>query len=304
MTYALHHAVLVIACPLVVPLLAHARWLRRVPHTAVLLWQALGLAWALSVLGLAFALGLAPYRLGVLPGLARAAADLTAGRLADRLIPIQLGALGAGLALTAMLVGALVTCALEVLRARRRHRRLLALVARLRPEAPGALVLEHPAAAAYCLPGMRSQVVVSEGMLKLLDRDQLAAVLAHEHAHARARHDLVLLPFVALRRVLPRLRLVAQAADAVALLVEMCADDRACRRHAVRSLATALLRVGTASGTAVPAGALGAATSPLAARVQRLLAPQPRIPWAVGGLAAAAAATVLATPLSLLVLPT
>jgi hypothetical protein len=38
--------------------------------------------------------------------------------------------------------------------------------------------------------------------------------------------------------------------------------------------------------------------------VQRLLAPQPRIPWAVGGLAAAAAATVLATPLSLLVLPT
>jgi hypothetical protein len=91
MTYVLHHAVLVIACPLVVPLLAHARWLRRVPHTAVLLWQALGLAWALSVVGLAFALGLVPYRLGVLPGLARAAADLTAGRLTDRLVPIQLG---------------------------------------------------------------------------------------------------------------------------------------------------------------------------------------------------------------------
>ena len=304
MTYALHHAVLVIACPLVVPLLAHARWLRRVPHTAVLLWQALGLAWVLSVVGLPFALGLAPYHLGVLPGLARAAADLTAGRLLDRLIPIQLGALGAGLALTAVLVGALVTCALEVLGARRRHRRLLALVARLCPEAPGALVLEHPAAAAYCLPGMRSQVVVSEGMLKLLDRDQLAAVLAHEHAHARARHDLVLLPFVALRRVLPRLRLVAQAADAVALLVEMCADDLACRRHAVRSLATALLRVGTVNGTAIPAGTLGAAASPLAARVQRLLAPQPPVPWAVGGLAVAAAATVLATPLSLLVLPT
>jgi Zn-dependent protease with chaperone function len=304
MTYALHHAVLVIACPLVVPLLAHARWLRRVPHTAVLLWQALGLAWALAVVGLAFALGLAPYRLGVLPGLARAAADLTAGRLADRLNPIQLGALGAGLALTAVLVGALVTCALDVLGARRRHRRLLALVARLCPEAPGALVLEHSAAAAYCLPGMRSQVVVSEGMLKLLDRDQLAAVLAHEHAHARARHDLVLLPFVALRRVLPRLGLVAQAADAVALLVEMCADDLACRRHAVRSLATALVRVGTASNTAVPAGALGAATSPLAARVQRLLAPPPPVPWAVGGLAVAVAATVLATPISLLVLPT
>ena len=39
-------------------------------------------------------------------------------------------------------------------------------------------------AAASCLPGVRPQVVVSAGTLRLLDDVQLAAVLSHERAHA------------------------------------------------------------------------------------------------------------------------
>ena len=68
--------------------------------------------------------------------------------------------------------------------------------------------------------------MVSAGVLDLLDDGQLAAVLSHERAHARARHDLVLLPFAALCRALPGVRWARTAEEAVALLVEMAADDR------------------------------------------------------------------------------
>ena len=87
-----------------------------------------------------------------------------------------------------------------MLRARQRQRVLLSLLAHGDPKVPGALVVDHPAAAAYCLPGLRSAIVISAGALDLLDADELAAVLAHERAHLRERHDLVLLPFLALLR--------------------------------------------------------------------------------------------------------
>ena len=50
-----------------------------------------------------------------------------------------------------------------------------------------------------CL-GCGRPIVISAGTLDLLDADELAAVLAHERAHLRERHDLVLLPFTALLR--------------------------------------------------------------------------------------------------------
>ena len=102
---------------------------------------------------------------------------------------------------------------------------LLSLLAHGDPKVPGALVVDHPAAAAYCVPGLRSAIVISAGALDLLDQAELAAVLAHERAHLRDRHDLVLLPFTAL---LSAFRWSAQPAGrhgAVALLVEMHADD-------------------------------------------------------------------------------
>src|SRR5204862_7881841 len=104
-----------------------------------------------------------------------------------------------------------------VLRARRRQRELLSLLGHGDPKVPGALVVDHPAAAAYCVPGLRSRIVVSAGALNLLDQAELAAVLAHERAHLRARHDLVLLPFGALVRAFPRARLARRAQVAVAL---------------------------------------------------------------------------------------
>jgi Peptidase family M48 len=303
MVFAWHFVVVAAVSTLAVWPLARARWPWRAPGTGILLWQALGLSWGLSVVGTALAVGLAPYHLGVLPGLARLGADLAAGRLPAQVGLARLAAIAAGLGLAARLLGALVACIVDVVGARRRHRSLLALVARDDPDAPGALVLDHPAAAAWCVPGIRAQIVVSAGALRLLDRSQLAAVLSHERAHAREHHDLVVLPFAALRRALPHIGLVGDAAAAVSLLVEMCADDRALRQHAARPLAAALLRFGSEGSVAPPRGALGAAEE-VTSRVLRLTGPRRRLPVSVRALVLGAAAVLVATPASLFALPT
>jgi len=166
--------------------------------------------------------------------------------------------------------------------------------------------VDSPAAAAYCVPGLRSRIVVSAGTLALLDAAELAAVLAHERAHLRARHDLVLLPFCALRQAFPRSRLVRQAHAEVALLVEMLADDRVLRHRPARELATALLRVGASGAGQAPSGALAAITAPegeTAARVCRLLTPSPRLSAAALALIWSTAAVLVAIPIALLFLP-
>jgi Zn-dependent protease with chaperone function len=303
MTYTLHHALLVLACPLLAIVLVRARWTERAPRTAIIAWQGMGLAWGLSLIGTALATGLAPYQLGIVPGLARVVEDLGDGSLPRALDPAHLAALIAGLALAAVLVGMLVACAAETLRVRRRHREILALVARDHPETPGALVIDSPAAAAYCLPGLQAQVVISAGALRLLDRAEVEAVLAHERGHARGRHDLVLLPFAALLRLLPRSRLMGAASGAVSLLVELCADDYARRRRGAHPLAAALLRFGTTEHRLAPAGALGAAEGETVARARRLLSPQPSLPLAIQALILAAVALLVGTPVSLILLP-
>jgi hypothetical protein len=133
---------------------------------------------------------------------------------------------------------------------------------------------------------MRSQVVISAGALKLLDRDEIEAVLAHEHAHLRHRHDLVLLPFSSLKRAFPGSRFVVACYDAVALLVELCADERARREHSPRELATALMRFGSSPALSVPNGALAAVPRgepepEVVTRVTRLLSPVTKLPMAL-----------------------
>jgi hypothetical protein len=107
---------------------------------------------------------------------------------------------------------------------------------------------------------------------------------------------------VALRRALPRVGLVGDAVAAVSLLVEMCADDRVLRQHAARPLAAALLRFGSEGPLAPPRGALGAAEE-VTSRVLRLTGPRRRLPGPARVLVIGAAALLVATPISLFVLP-
>jgi Zn-dependent protease with chaperone function len=291
--------------------LASARWPYRSPAAAILLWQALGLSWGVAAVG-ALA-GLVAVRArwglvgGVLAGAAQAVRDAALGSTAAAVAAVgRLAFLLAGAALLGLLCWVLLAASATVLLARRRHRILLRLLAHGDPKVPGALIVDSPAAAAYCVPGLRSQIVISAGTLALLDAAELAAVLAHERAHLRERHDLVLLPFSALRQAFPRSQLVRQAHATVALLVEMLADDRALRHRPARELATALLRVGASGAGQAPSGALAAvptADGETVARVARLLAPAPRLPAPALALVWAAAAALVAVPVALLLLP-
>jgi Zn-dependent protease with chaperone function len=277
-----------------------ARWTYRAPRIAILLWQALGVTWGLASTGALLSYALQPYGRGVIGGLGAFAASAAGGGYgpAAAFDVLHTLALVTGLSLFSVLVSVLMAAGFQVLRARRRHRVLLSLIAHEDPGVPGVRVLDHPGAAAYCVPGLRSQVVVSAGTLQLLSRAELAAVLAHETAHVRERHDLVLLPFAALRRALPWSQVVRDAQETVELLIEMAADDRARRFCSPRRLATALLRFGTAQAMPTPHGALGALGGAhiVMLRVERLVTPGPDLPRPLraGGIALALALTVSA----------
>lgn len=297
-------AVICFGCVVAAIELAGADWPWRGPRTAILLWQAIGLSWGIAAIGTLLGFGLSPYGRGVAWGAIDLAIDAAHHRAAEKLGWFHLAVTITGLVLAGMLVFMLAAAGVDVIRARRRHRTLLNLVGHGDPDVPGALIVDHPAATAYCVPGVRARVVVSAGALRLLDHAELAAVLAHERTHARWRHDLVLLPFNALRRMLPASQVAGDAERSVGLLVEMSADDGAARSLAAgerRPLATALLRIGAAGGD-TPCGALGAGGE-VVLRVNRLLRPAPSLPARARLTALVAAIALIATPVMLLCVP-
>jgi len=313
-------AVVAVGSALGASVLRRASWPRRSPAAAILLWQALGLASGLAAVGTLIGLALPASDGGLVRSVLHAGALLRDGDVfgvaamfglrgsgsADgswpaMILAVRLACLAAGLALLTLLCWVLLAALAAALQARRRQRELLTLLAHGDPKVPGALVVDHPSAAAYCLPGLRSRIVVSVGTLELLGRRELAAVLAHERAHLRERHDLVLLPFTALRRAFPRSATCTDAHRSVALLVEMLADDRALRGRPARELVSALVRFGTAGTCPAPAGALAAGEGEVAARVTRLLKPVRPLP-AVAVLAVClSAALLVAAPVTLLI---
>lgn len=155
----------------------------------------------------------------------------------------------------------------EARRSSREHLESLVLAARRDPDLD-AYVVEHPAAAAYCLPGRARTVVLTSAAVDVLDDDELRAVLAHERGHLRGRHHLVLAAAEALERAMPFLPVFAWARSAQRQLLEMAADDTAVDRSTRLTVARALVHL--AEG-AVPRAALGAADVDALVRVRRLL---------------------------------
>jgi Zn-dependent protease with chaperone function len=290
-------AVVAVGSVAAVPVLVRASWPRRSPAAAILLWQALGLAGGTAAVGALLSVAL-PHGL-----LASRIMAIAARHSPSLLVAIRLLCLTAGVALFTLLCWVLAAATVTVMYARRRQLALLALLAHGDPKVPGALVLDHPAAAAYCVPGLRSKIVVSAGALKLLGPAELAAVLAHERAHLRERHDLVLLPFTALGAAFPWSHACTEAYREVAMLVEMLADDRALRARPARELVSALVRVGTAGQVSVGTlAALAGSDSEVTARVHRLLQPRHPLPApAVAGICLGSA-LLAAAPVALMFL--
>jgi Zn-dependent protease with chaperone function len=193
------------------------------------------------------------------------------------------------------------------------------------PERPGTRLIDHEAPVAYCLPGTtRSITVLSAGLIDLLDDDQLRAVIAHETAHVTQRHHLVLLAFRAWRVSLPWFPIATRALDAVTVLVEMVADDRARREVTADTLARSIALVASASGdrvsgsgnrmsgdrVAAVTGAADPAANALAAdgdsaerRIARLVSGQAPLSLRARALVLLCGMALLAVPTALLALP-
>lgn len=278
-----------------------ARWADRAPRLAIAAWQALSVAFIGSVGLGGLALSVPTMRISTdVAGMLRACvmalrAQYTAPGGA------ALAATGTVLAIGVLArSGYCVAITLNTAaRERRRHRERLAMIGRADP-ATGAVVITHDTPAAYCLPGLRRRIVLSTGALHALDQEQLAAVLAHERAHLRGRHDLVVGFAAALERAFPRLPLFRAARADIERLIELAADDVALRAAHPLTLAEAMLALAQRPS---PAGALGATGSSTGVRVRRLLAEHKPLGKARTWLGALGATVVLAIPLLLLAGP-
>ncbi|GAA1486943.1 M56 family metallopeptidase [Brachybacterium fresconis] len=112
---------------------------------------------------------------------------------------------------------------------------------------------EEPAA--FALPAGLGGIVVSAGLRRALSDAELRAVLAHEGAHLRQRHHLVLSATRSLAEPLRWIPLAAAIADAVPRYLEIAADESARRCSGTRSLASALLKIGAPVRPATSAAA-------------------------------------------------
>jgi len=276
-------------------MLARATWPMRAPRAAIVLWQSIALAAVLS----AFSAGIAVASWLFVPGPdGRPTATITSevAALGWPLWTAYVIVFAITLVIGARLTYAVVQVAIATRRRRAHHRMVVDLVGKSQGNHLRILNVAQPLA--YCLPGVRSRVVVSEGALNALADNEMAAILTHERAHLRARHDLVLEMFTAVHAAFPRFVRSAHALHAVRLLIELLADDAAVRAAGPTPLARAL--VACASGH-TPSGALAAGGPTTVLRVRRLGGrPNSRVLAATAYLAAAA---VLVVPTVALAVP-
>lgn len=257
--------------------LGRAAWTYRAPRAAIFLWQSLAIAAILAVLG---------------AGLSTALWLVTAGTLATWKILIHCAVLTLTATVALRIGWSLVAVVRETRSRRHRHRNLLDLLATSDGAVPGLRILEEETPVAFCLPDrVHARVIVSRGALDNLSAEQLDAVLEHERAHVRRRHDLVLEGFLILHRAFPRMHGADSARRQSQILIELLADDAALRRIGPTPLAQAL--VALAAGP-IPQGSLGAGTA-TALRLERLeRGPGEHTGWAI--FAYLVSATVLIAP--------
>lgn len=258
------------------PRVVGAAWASRAPRMAVAAWQAAtaGLVVTAVLAGLTL---LVPATVisGGLAAILHACSTTIAGVYGspDQLPTVLLGALLA-IALPVWLLAVAARTVVQDRHARRRLRRSIALSAREDPSL-GVLVLDSERAAAFCIPGRGRAVVLTSAALAALTDDELAGVLAHERAHLRGHHHVVVTAARIFSRALPGVPLASHGRLHVEQLVEILADDSAVRRVAPLDVASAMV---TLAGMRAPSPALAAASDAAAMRVTRLLTPTPPVP--------------------------
>lgn len=278
--------------------LAQAQWPLRAPRAAMALWQSIAVAAVLS----AFSCGLAIAANLLVPDAQGRPTTNPLKEVAS--LGVVLWSIYVTVFLLTLFVGArliysVIRVALRTRARRSAHRQLIDLLDRMDRTAPDSplsardvRMLEVDQPMAYCLPGLRQRVVLSEGTVARLSRDELEAVISHERAHLRARHDLILEAFIAVHDAFPRFVRSRSALGAVQLLVELLADDTAIRTSGRTQLGRALV---ACADSVAPRGAMAIGGPSTLARVKRLADTRPTTLISVFAYAAAAAILVLPT---------
>ncbi|MFI6600532.1 M56 family metallopeptidase [Nonomuraea sp. NPDC050536] len=219
-------------------------------------------------------------------------------RFLRRMQPPESVAEAAGALLVASVCGAVYVLVRQVLALRAAAR----TAAGLPGSGPVSLIEDDETIDAFALPGRPGRIVVSTGMLAVLEEGERAALVAHERAHLECRHHL----FRAAVRVASAANpLLRPLRPAVAFASERWADERAAstvgdRRCIAQAIAKAAIaaRSGTSRFGKAYSAALGFGPwerpGPVPRRVQALLKPPPRrrpeFALAVAGLLIAVAA--------------
>ena len=281
--------------------LARAAWPSRAPAIALALWQAIALAGGLSMIGCLLALGAAPAK--TLPAaLAELAPALVTGPIPAAYGVVHVASLTLAAAVALLLMLNLALTGVRAERERRRQHQLVDLLSDPLPGDPRTRVLAHPVPLAYCVPGIRTATVLTDGLVRALEPDELDAVIAHERTHLDQLHQLVRLAFRAWHSAIPWFPIANRAERAVITLTEMLADDGARRAVGSPALARALERVGDAgeSGAYPDAPAsVGSDAAMLTARMSRL-----GVGHATGtALARSARVAVIAASVALIAVP-
>jgi Zn-dependent protease with chaperone function len=130
---------------------------------------------------------------------------------------------------------------------------------------------------AYTLPGPAGTIAISRGLQQALSKREFEVVVAHEQAHARHRHDRLLLLANTTTAFVPMMRPLATRLEH---LLERWADEQASETtgYTRRFVASTIARVAVtmpAAGSA-PSPALGIANVGAAVRAQALVAPRTR----------------------------
>lgn len=184
----------------------------------------------------------------------------------------QIAGLGGAVLLGALTLRVLVvfgSATVRRRRARRRHLSSLRIAATRRPDDPRTWWLEHPYPVAFSLAGHPGVVVASDGLRDRLSDREVSAVLAHEYAHLRGRHHLLIAWFDALARALPFVPLFREAPQVVRGLAEQSADACAARTYGPDVVCSALVAM-AGSKFCAPGDALAMAQGSVDGRIDRL----------------------------------
>ncbi len=149
--------------------------------------------------------------------------------------------------------------------------------------------MDHPEA--YAVGTRRGQVIVSRGLLDVLDEREREAVIFHEEGHLRAHHQPMLMVSRAAAAAVAPIPTARIAMSLVEQAVEEAADEHSAVRVGCRETLASGISKAALAGLRSPLGAVALGPGPdVPARVRRLLHPPTLRRWVPAACMLAAAA--------------